>query len=293
MTAVDQSVTQKPLIARIDRQSQLADSLLCVGIDPDIERFPRHLREQVGADTDSGEVIVRFASEILDATVDVVNAYKLNLGFFLPFGLPGLDALLRIRRLVPEHIPVILDAKVGDVGNTAEHYARAYFDGWQFDMVTVNPYLGEDSLEPFLQRANRGVLVLSRTSNPGSGDFQDLAMNDSSGVSMPLFERVAVRAAQWDARYPAAVGLVVGATYPRELTNVRRLSPSLPILLPGIGAQGGDLSAAVRAGLDANGCGLLVSASRSVIYAGDGHDFAKPVREAAEQLRAEINAARR
>jgi orotidine-5'-phosphate decarboxylase len=185
---------------------------------------------------------------------------------------------------------VILDAKVGDIGSTAEAYAAGYFADWRFDAVTVNPYLGEDALAPFLRYPDRGVIVVCKTSNPGSGELQDLAV-DTDGDRQPLYLSVADRVAAWAKRWPATLGLVVGATYPAELAEVRRRCPGLPILLPGVGAQAGDLEAAVSASLDANGAGLIVSASRSIIYAGDesGGDWNAAVRAAAGDLRHAIN----
>jgi orotidine-5'-phosphate decarboxylase len=262
------------------------DSLLCIGLDPDPARIPASLRD----DTDSARAIVAFNAGVIAATADLVCAYKPNLGFYVAHGAAGIAALEQTRSLVPVEIPVILDAKVGDVGSTAEGYAAGYFDTWGFDAVTVNPYLGEDALEPFLRRADRAIFVLCKTSNAGSGDFQDLAV-ETHGGAQSLYLTVADRVAAWSARWPAAIGLVVGATYPAELAAVRHRCPNQPILLPGVGAQAGDLAASVRAGLDADGGGLLVSASRSIIYAGtagDG-DWTDAVREAAVGLRDAIN----
>jgi orotidine-5'-phosphate decarboxylase len=204
----------------------------------------------------------------------------------------GIEALVATRRLVPDGIPVILDCKVGDMDNTAAAYARGYFDAWGFDAVTANPYLGEDSLAPFLAYADRGVIVLAKTSNPDSGQFQDLPVDDAPEESVPLYLHIAGRAAEWATRYPATVGLVVGATYPAPLAAVRARCPDLPILLPGVGAQAGDLEAAVRAGIDARGEGLLVSSSRAITYAGTGSDFAARARDAAHALHDAINAVR-
>jgi orotidine-5'-phosphate decarboxylase len=188
---------------------------------------------------------------------------------------------------------VILDAKVGDMDNTAEAYATAYFDTWGFDAVTVNPYLGQDSLAPFMRRRERGVIVVCKTSNPGSGDLQDVSTLDGDR-QQPLYLTVADRVASWANIWPATLGLVVGATYPDELAAVRRRCPNAPILLPGIGAQGGDLEASLCAGFDARGAGLMVSASRSIIFAKSGRDddWTAAVRAAAIDLRDAINAMR-
>ena len=263
------------------------DSLLCVGLDPDPARLPAELRKSA----DLPGAIVAFNAEIVAATADLVCAYKPNLGFYLGHGAAGIAALEATRRLIPADIPVILDAKFGDIGSTAEGYAMAAFDTWGFDAVTVNPYLGEDALEPFLRRGERGAIVLCKTSNPGSGDFQDLGVSGERTQSLAM--TVADRVQDWDARWPATLGLVVGATYPGELAEVRRRCPDLPILLPGVGAQGGDLAASLRAGLDANKQGLIVTASRGVIYAGgDDPWWIDAVRAAAAGLREAINAVR-
>lgn len=261
-------------------------SLLCVGLDPDVERFPPELQRLFS--TDPSSALVRFNREIIDATADLVCAYKPNLGFYAQYGLAGLEALHATRRLIPDDIPVLLDAKVNDVGHTASAYAAGYFDSFGFDAVTVSPYLGEDSLRPFLERRDRGVFVVCRTSNAGAGDLQDLAAGPSGA---PIYQVVAQRIAAWGEAY-GACGAVVGATYPQELAEVRGIAPLAPILVPGIGAQGGDLEATVRAGLDADGFGLLVSASRAVLYASNGPDFARAARAAAIALRDAIERVR-
>lgn len=275
--------------ARLTAAMRDHDSLLCVGLDPDLTRFPASLR----GEREVARAIVAFNAAVVDATLDLVCAYKPNLGFYLAHGGAGAEALAETRRIIPPHIPVILDAKVGDVGSTAAAYATGYFDTWRFDAVTVNPYLGEDSLEPFLSHVDRGVIVVCKTSNPGSGDFQDLPVATGTG-RQPLYLTVAERVAAWSGRWPATLGLVVGATYPDELAAVRRRCSELPILLPGIGAQAGDLETSVRNGLDACGEGLLVSASRSVLYAATDNDADWPgaIRDAARQLRDVINIVR-
>jgi orotidine-5'-phosphate decarboxylase len=262
------------------------DSLVCVGLDPDLRRFPAHLSA-----LPPREAIIRFNAAIIEATAGVAGSYKPNLAFYVAYGIAGLEALAETRRLIPPEIPVILDCKVGDMDNTASAYARGYFDELGFDAVTVNPYLGEDSLVPFLSYPDRGVIILCKTSNPGSGDLQDLEFGGENGPE-PLYATVARRAAQWSRRYPASVGLVVGATYPDQVARARELFPDAVILLPGVGAQGGDVAASVAAGVDTGGFGLLVSSTRGIIYAGAGDDFADRARDAAERLRDEINAHR-
>jgi orotidine-5'-phosphate decarboxylase len=272
---------------RLQRATERANSLVCVGLDPDPTRFPDHLRDE----RDIGSAIVQFNSGIIEATRDLVCAYKPNLGFYLAHGEAGVAALVATRRLIPPEIPVILDAKIGDIDSTAAAYAHGVFDVWGFDAVTVNPYLGQDSLAPFLVRADRGVIILCKTSNQGSGDLQNL-ITRTGPDEQPLYLAVADRIAAWAERAAATVGLVVGATYPAELAAIRARCPNLPILLPGIGAQGGDLETAVRAGLDPRHAGLIISSSRGIIHAASGPDFADRAREAAGRLRNAINAAR-
>lgn len=248
------------------------DSLLCVGLDPRPDRFP----SQVIAQPDP---IFAFNKTIIDATLDLVCAYKPNFAFYEVQGLAGLAALRRTIEYIHEvtDIPVILDAKRGDIGSTAEAYAKAAFEVWRADAVTVNPYLGHDAVQSFTAYTDRGVFLLCHTSNPGATDLQTL---DCGG--RPLYQVVAEQAARWGDN----VGLVIGATYPQALRVAREMAPQMWILLPGVGAQEGDLEAALAAGLDEQGSGIIVSASRSIIYA-------EEPRAAAQELRDRINAARR
>jgi orotidine-5'-phosphate decarboxylase len=256
------------------------DSLLCVGLDPDPERLP------LGADG-----VAAFQRAIIEATADLVCAYKPNLAFYEALGEPGLRALRDTLAAVPSDVPVIGDAKRGDVAHTARAYARAMFDHWGFDAVTVSPYLGADSLEPFLEREDRGVFLVCRTSNPGARDLQDLPVLIGEGhgpmpATRPLFEVVAGRAKEWNTR--GNLGLVVGATYPEELGRLREMCPQMTFLVPGVGAQGGDLEASLRRGLDTDGGGLIINVSRQVLYASSGEDFASAARQAALTVRDEI-----
>ena len=271
------------LADRLDATVRAHRSLLCVGLDPDPQLIPAHLGTGAAA-------VVAFNRAIVEATADLACAFKPNLGFYAAYGVPGLEALVETRRMIPSDVPVILDAKVGDISTTSEAYARGYFEAWGFDAITAHPYLGADSLEPFLRYDDRGVFVLTKTSNPGSGDLQDLAVTEA-GHDDPLYLHVADRAAAWHEQF-GTCGLVVGATYPRQLAAVRARHPNLPILVPGIGAQGGDLEETVRAGIDARGAGLLINASRGISYAGSGRDFAQAAHEAARVLRDRINRAR-
>ena len=253
-------------------------SMLYVGLDPQPDRFPQSFGS-------SGSTIRSFNREIIQATSDLACAYKPNLGFYLPYGHDGLDALLAVREDVPAHIPVLLDAKVGDIDTTTAAYARAYFAEWGFDGVTAQPFMGYDSLAPLIEFQDRGVFILTKTSNPGSGFLQDRDI-----VGLPVSSHVAQAAVEWNVG--GNVGLVVGATYPEQMRTIRRIAGDLPILVPGVGAQAGDLEGAVAAGLDSNGYGLLVNASRAITYASSGADFAEAARAVAERLRDRIEEAR-
>jgi orotidine-5'-phosphate decarboxylase len=254
------------------------DSLLCVGLDPQPARMPV-------------EDVLTFCRTIIEATSDLVCVYKPQAAFFEALGLEGWKALKATIEAVPDDIPVILDAKRGDIATTAEAYATACFDVMGADAVTVNPYLGGDGVLPFLSRPDRTAFVLCRTSNPSAPDLQDLEVPVADGGTEPTYMRVAGLANEWN-REHQNVGLVVGATYPEELSAIRRRCPDLPILLPGIGAQGGDLEASVAVGLDGVGGGLMLSASRAVLYASAGGDYAEAARAAADELRLAINVAR-
>ena len=249
-------------------------SLLCVGLDPDPARIPAN-------------EIASYLCAIVEATSDLVCAYKPNLAFYEQLGEAGFSALRTVLAAIPSDIPVIADAKRGDIAHTAAAYARAIFDELGFDASTVNPYLGRDSVEPFVRYADKGVLIVCRSSNPGARDVQDLPVGPDA---TPLYQVVAGLAKQWDTN--GNVGLVAGATYPEELAILRGLCPSMPILVPGVGAQEGELERSVRAGLDADGAGIIVNASRAVLYASSGRDFAEAARRAAEELRSAIEASR-
>jgi orotidine-5'-phosphate decarboxylase len=231
--------------------------------------------------------VVSFAQAIIDATRDVACAFKPNLGFFLAEGAAGIMALERLMRAIPPDLPVILDGKFGDIGSTAEQYARGAFEALRADAVTLSPYVGVDAVKPFLNYADRGVFVLARTSNPGAGEFQDLECDGA-----PLYQSVVRKASEWNRAGPGSCGLVVGATYPQELEQVRALAPDLPFLIPGVGAQGGDLAATVQHGPTAGGVGPVINASRSIVYASSRQDFAQAARAAALELREKINAMR-
>ena len=263
-------------LQKLDKACRANRSLLCVGLDPDPARMPV---------ADAAE----FNRAIVDSTAGLVCAYKPNLSFYEAMGIEGLKALERTIAHIKDRAPdavLIGDAKRGDVGASAEAYARAMFDVWQFDAVTVNAYLGGDTVRPFLEYGDRGVFILCRTSNPGAGDLQDLK---SSGSGEPLYRTVAAQAMQWASA--GNVGLVVGATYPDEMKQLRELCPDLPFLIPGVGAQGGDLKEAALNGVDANGRRAVINASRSVLYASSGSDYAEAARKEAANIRDGINAA--
>ena len=267
-------------IEQLERAWDVNGSLVCVGLDPEIERFPPQVVDQASP-------IFQFNKAIVDATADLVCAYKPQFAHYAAY--EAEDQLERtidyIHRTYPG-IPVILDSKRGDVGNTAERYAIEAFERYHADAVTVSPYLGGDSMEPFLKYEEKGVIILCRTSNPGAGDLQDLEV-----AGRRLFHVVADLAARrWNTRGNCA--LVVGATYPRELAEVREIVGNMPFLVPGVGAQGGDVAQAVRSGQTAAGAGLVISSSRGILYASSGEDFVSAAREATLKLRDQINASR-
>ena len=262
---------------RLRARWRSADTLLCVGFDPDLARLPAALRER-------DDAIFAFCRAIADATADLACAFKPQIAYFASARaedqLEGLIA--HLKRMHPQ-VPVILDAKRGDIGATAEHYAREAFERYGADAVTLSPFMGRDSIEPYLAYGDRGAFLLCRTSNPGGDDLQ---MLDTGGER--LYERVArLAAGAWNRN--GQLGLVVGATYPSELARVRALAPDLPLLVPGIGAQGGDIDATVAAGRDAQGAGMLINSSRAILYASSGEDYAQAARAVALQTRDAIN----
>ena len=249
------------------------ESYLCVGLDPDPDLMPH-------------KDVVSFLSEVIDATKDLVCAYKPNLAFFEALGIGGMQTMLESIKGVPSNIPLIADAKRGDIGNTARFYAKALFDVYDFDAATVNPYGGRDAVQPFADYADRGVLVWCRSSNPGAADVQDVRIQDGGA----LYEEIAERAREWNEH--GNVGLVAGATWPEQIARVREICPGQVILVPGVGAQEGELESAVQAAADARGDGFLVNASRGVLYASRAGDYAGNARRAAESLRGRINLTR-
>jgi orotidine-5'-phosphate decarboxylase len=266
---------------RLHAAARKNESWLCIGLDPDSALAPPGVLSD-----DAAEWVPRFLGAIVDATRDLVCCYKPNIAFFEALGLPGQRALRTVLQALPSDIPVLIDAKRGDTPQTMRAYAWAMFDDLGADAVTVNPYLGQDSLEPFFDYADRGVFVLCKTSNPGGGEIQDLIVEGSE----PLFLHIARRATTWAKQ--GTLGFVVGATYPSDVAAVRRIAPRAPILLPGVGAQAGDLARSVQAGIDDDGGGTIVNASRTILYAGSDSHWQMAARAEAENLRSAINAAR-
>jgi orotidine-5'-phosphate decarboxylase len=254
-----------------------SDSLVCVGLDPEPAKFPARFAQDPDA-------VFHFCRDIVDATAAHVCCFKPQIAHFAALGAEDvLGRLIAHIHAAHPGIPVILDAKRGDIGSTAQHYAAEAFDRYDADAVTANPYLGQDSLQPFLDRTDKGVVILCRTSNPGARDFQDLDVN-----GRPLYQHVAETVARdWNGRGNCA--LVVGATWPEQLRDVRAIVGDMPFLVPGVGAQGGDVEAVVRNAKTSDGTGLIVSSSRAILYASGGDDFAQAAGDAAKALRDEIN----
>ncbi len=262
---------------RLDKAVKLNNSLLCVGLDIDLSKIPKFLLNKE-------DPIFTFNKAIIDETIEVVCAYKPNIAFYEMYGAYGMESLIRTIEYIPDEVPVILDAKRGDIGHTASAYAKAAFEVYKADAVTVNPYLGHDSVEPFLEYQDKGIFVLCLTSNPGHRDFQVL------GKDEPLFRSVARSVKEWN-RYQNA-GLVVGATNADELKEIRALVCDMPILIPGVGAQGGDLQFSVKNGVNKKGERAVINASRSIIYASDREDYARTAKLFARRMKDEINSFR-
>jgi orotidine-5'-phosphate decarboxylase len=265
------------------------DSMLCVGLDPELSKLP-------GAWKGQPDRMFDFCAAIVDATKDLVCAFKPQIAYFAAHGAEAqLERLMaHIKRVAP-HVPIILDAKRGDIGSTAEQYAKEAFERYQADAVTLSPFMGFDSVEPYLRYPGKGVILLCRTSNPGGSDLQNQRLADLPGQPR-LYEHLASLAqGPWNTN--GQVGLVVGATFPDEIARVRELAPTLPLLIPGVGAQGGDAAATVKAGRRVGADGrvtgaIIVNSSRSVLYASSGDDFASAARRVALETRQALNAAR-
>lgn len=261
---------------RLVASAERAGSWLCVGLDPDPEKYPKGLGQD---DT------VEFLTGIIEATKDVACAYKPNAAFFEAMGTFGHDALADTIAMVPETIPVILDGKRNDIGNTARKYAEAAFEELGADAVTVTPYLGLDTVKPFTDYEDKGVFLLARTSNPSAPDFQDLPLGPEG---IPLWQAVVSKATS-DWNHAGNIGFVAGATYPAELATIRQLAGNdVPLLIPGVGAQGADARSTIQAGADANGNHAVVNVGRAIMYASEEEDWQAQVQAAANRFAADL-----
>lgn len=265
---------------KLSDRTRAVDSMLCVGLDPDFTRIPEHLKGEE-------DPVWAFCRAIVDATAPFVCAFKPQIAYFAAMGAE--KTLERVIAYIHEKhpdIPVILDAKRGDIGSTARQYAKEAFVRYKADAVTVSPYMGYDTITPYLEYQAKGVIILCRTSNPGGADIEELVCDGEM-----IYERIA-RLASGPWNTTRQLGLVVGATQPAEIARVRKIAPSLPLLVPGIGAQGGDVNAAVAAGLDAAGAGMIINSSRAIIFAGKDENFAQAAADAARATRDAIRAAK-
>ncbi len=273
------------MLARAERQN---GSMLCVGLDPEPSRFPSRLKGDASR-------IYDFCAAIVDATADLVIAFKPQIAYFAAHGAEAqLERLMQHMRRAAPQVPVILDAKRGDIGSTAEQYAIEAFERYGADAVTLSPFMGFDSVQPYLKRQGKGAFLLCRTSNPGGDDLQNQRLANVAGEPL-LYEHIAALAhGSWNIN--GQLGLVVGATYPAEIARVRALAPTLPLLIPGVGAQGGDAHATVRAGWRGDGhhtvAAVVVNSSRSILYASAGEDFVAAARAEALRTRDQLHAAR-
>jgi orotidine-5'-phosphate decarboxylase len=267
---------------KFERRVEAAGSLLCVGLDPELDRIPARFKGEASP-------LFAFNRWIIEQTHSYAAAYKLNMAFYEFQGSQGIAELeLTMEYLHGEHpdIPTICDAKRGDIGNSNRGYVSSIFDVMGFDAVTLHPYLGKEALAPFLERRDKACIILCRTSNPGAGEFQDLVTG-----GRPLWETVAMRvSAEWNVAGNCM--LVVGATWPEEMRRIRAIAPAIPFLVPGVGAQGGDVAAVVSAGLDARGKGLLISSSRAIIFNNDPAAAARSLRDEIDAARKAAHAAR-
>lgn len=267
-------------IASLKQRWNQSQSLLCVGLDPDINRLPQSV-------ADSKTCFFDFCTAIVDATAHYACSFKPQIAYFASRGAEEeLEGIIEyIHQNYPD-IPVVLDAKRGDIGSTAKHYAKEAFERFKADAVTLSPYMGFDSVEPYLEYRDKGAILLCRTSNRGGNDIQMLQVDGK-----PIYQRVAELASgPWNLN--GQLGLVVGATYPNEIAQVRAIVGDMPLLVPGVGAQGGDINACVNAGMTADRCGMMINSSRAILYASSGEDFREAAANVAKQTRDAINAAR-
>ncbi|HNT30107.1 MAG TPA: orotidine-5'-phosphate decarboxylase [bacterium] len=254
------------------------NSLVCIGLDSELAKLPEHLKS---ADNPQFE----FNKAIIDATADLVCAYKPNMAFYEAEGVKGMESLKKTIAYIPKHIPVILDAKRGDIDNTSRLYAQACFEYLGADAVTVHGYMGTDTVKPFLEYADKAIFVLVKTSNPSAVEFEDLPGEEGN----PNYLRMAELVAGWGRLFPGTAGAVVGATYPDDLLPIREILPEAPLLIPGLGKQGGDAEKTVKNGMNARKVGILVNNSRGIIFASEADDFADAAREKAQAFRDMLN----
>jgi len=256
-------------------------SVVCIGLDSELGRLPGHLKSR-------DDPQFEFNRAIINATADLVCAYKPNMAFYEAAGLAGIASLKRTMEYIPGHIPIVLDAKRGDIDNTSRLYAQACYDYFGADAVTLHGYMGTDTVKPFLEYADKAVFVLVKTSNPSAGEFEDI--EDAQGRR--LYLRMADKIAEWSRAFPGECGAVVGATYPEDLARIRDILPTAPFLIPGLGRQGGDAERTVRNSMDAERAGILVNNSRGIIFASAGTDFAEVARQRAIEFRDQLNSYR-
>ncbi len=276
------NATGSAAVLKLERRVERSSSLLCVGLDPDLSRLPHAFAQ-------AEQPLYNVCRSVVDATAEFASAFKPNTAFFEAHGATGWEQLGLLFAYVNENYPdhfTICDAKRADIGSTNRGYVQAIFDELGADAITLHPYLGQEALQPFLDRADKASVVLCRTSNPGAGEFQDLL-----AARKPLWEHVAERVSrEWNAHGNCM--LVVGATYPQEMQRIREIAPEMTFLVPGIGAQGGDIEATVRAGLRADGKGLILSSSRAILYSSDPAAAARAARDAIESAREAVLAQR-
>ena len=271
-------------LEKLEEAQRRNGSMLCVGLDPEPTRFPAHLKGDAGK-------IFDFCARIVDATADLAIAFKPQIAYFAAHRAEAqLEQLMEHMRSNAPHVPIILDAKRGDIGSTAEQYAKEAFDRYGADAVTLSPFMGFDSVQPYLKYEGKGAFLLCRTSNPGGDDLQNQRLSSVEGEPL-LYEHVA-RLAQGPWNLNGQLGLVVGATYPAEIERVRQVAPTMPLLIPGVGAQGGDAVATVKAGWRPD-APIIVNSSRAIIYASDGEGFAEAARREARRTRDVLEAAKR
>lgn len=264
---------------KLEQAIESNNSLLCIGLDTDFEKLPHAVKKH-------HEPLSEFNKRIIDATHDLVCCYKLQIAYYASLGVPGLQALMQTIHYIHSNypkIPLILDAKRGDIGDTSKKYAEEAFDVFEADAVTVNPYLGKDSVLPFLERRDKGIFVLCRTSNKGAEDFQSMETN-----GQPLYLSIAKMVSEWNKEFGNCM-LVVGATWPEEMARIREVAPEMFFLVPGIGAQGGDLEKTLHAGLRKDKSGLIIHSARAILFASPGDNFAETARQKAEEMKNEIN----